>query len=153
MFSKLSMYWFSAVYALENSIGTVGDGMVPYMDLYPDQNVRISIGRLRKFFKSFSISYENPVYDVAERVEDMLYDRAITDLPRVRGTKNDKQVYYAEQVLFALFLKYYVTKHTKEGYEKIVGALFSEKIDWMESEVMKWTLGKEGIVRDVYVRP
>ncbi len=84
MFSKLSMYWFSSLYAIRGGIRTVGDGMVPYMDLYPDQNLRISIERLRRFFKKFGISYENPVYGISERVESMLYDRGITDFPEVR---------------------------------------------------------------------
>lgn len=152
MFSKLSMYWYSTLYALERSIGTVADGMVPYMELYPDQNARISIGKMREHFLRFGIAYENPVYDVAESVESMLYDRGITDFPNVRGTEDDKQVYYAEQVLFALFLKYYVTKHSMAGYERIVGELFGEKIDWMGSEVEKWRNG-DGTVLKKFYRP
>jgi hypothetical protein len=145
MFCKLSMYWYSALYALERGIATVGDGMVPYMDLYPDQNERISLKRLRAFFQAFGIRYENPVYDFSENVEQMLYDRGITDIPRVRGTENDLQVYYAEQVLFALFLKYFVTKHSKAGYERIVGALFDEKIAWMEEKVRNRQGAEEGV--------
>lgn len=137
-FCKLSMHWYSTVYCIENSIKTVADGVVPYMDIYPDQNAAISLGRLRRFYQRFGISYENPVYTVADKVEQFLYDKGITDTPVVRGTDEDKQVFYAEQVVFALFVKYYVQKHGKDGYEKVLSALFGEKIDFMERVIEEW---------------
>ncbi len=127
-FSKLSMHWRAAEYCLQNNIQTVGDGMVPYMDMYTDQNEEIALKRLREFYRSLGISYENPVFDRYQNTEEQLYARGITDQRWVRGTKDDRQVYYAEQVLFALFLKYYLKKHGQKKYEEIVGALYQEKI-------------------------
>lgn len=137
-FCKLSMHWYSAVYCIGNGIKTVADGVVPYMDIYPDQNAAISLGRLREFYQRLGISYENPVYAIAGKVEQLLYDKGIIDTPVVRGTEEDKQVFYAEQVVFALFVKYYTGKHGKDAYEKVLSALFGEKIDFMKRTIEGW---------------
>lgn len=134
-FSKLSMHWRSAVFCLENGITTVADGAVPYMGLYFDQNKTISIDRLKKFYASLGITYENPVFDVAEDVEQLLYDKGITNTPNVRGTENDKQIFYAEQVVFALFVKYYVGRHGMKRYEDVMSSLYDEKISRIEKEI------------------
>jgi len=137
-FSKLSMHWQSAILCLENDIKFVADGAVPYMDLYLDQNKKISIQRLVEFYKTFGITYENPVYNISENVEQMLYDKGITDTPNIRGTKDDKQIFYVEQVVFALFVKYYIQRHGRERYESIMSSLYNEKIQYMEQEIKKY---------------
>ena len=137
-FCKLAMHWFSCFYGIENGINTVCDGMVPYMDIYPDQNKTISLDRLKEFYQKFGITYANPVYETAEDVEQRLYDMGIIETPCIRGTERDKQVYYAEQVVFALFLKYYIDRHGKQKYEKVLSDLFKEKISRMETALEDW---------------
>lgn len=144
-FCKLAMHWRSAVYCLERGIKTVGDGAVPYMNAYPDQNKRIALESLERFYRSFGLAYENPVYDMAESVEERLYDLGVTETPRMRGTAQDKQVYYVEQVLFALFLKYYVDAHGWDAYEAVLRELFAEKIDFMRGAVERWLASAQGL--------
>ena len=143
-FCKLSMHWYSAVYSIENGIGTVADGVVPYMDLYPDQNAKISLDKLRGFYGGFGVRYENPVYAIADQAEQLLYDKGVTETPHVRGTENDQQVFYAEQVVFALFVKYYTERHGKDVYETVLSNLFDEKIDFMRQTVADWMKDSDG---------
>lgn len=131
-FSKLAMHWRAAEYCLQNKISNVGDGMVPYMHMYTDQNEEIALKRLREFYNSVGISYENPVYQRWQNAEQQLYDRGIINQPKIRGTKDDRQVYYAEQVLFALFLKYYLKTHGEKKYEDVVGQIYQERIDYIK---------------------
>lgn len=137
-FSKIAMHARVAAYCIEHGIQTVGDGMVPYMSLYPDQNRVIAIDAVQKFYASLGIIYENPVWDIAEDVEQMLYDKGVTDHPRVRGGAEDKQVFYAEQVLFALFAKYMTTKYGSEGYEQRLKPLFQERLTWLAGLIRAW---------------
>ncbi len=137
-FNKLYMHWLSAAYALRHGAGVVADGAVPYMHLYPDQNEHICLTPLRRFYQEIGIDYRNPVYHLADSVEQKLYDRGITETPEVRGTERDRQVYYLEQVILALFLKYYVTTHGEDGYEQVCGALWRDRIDYMLETVRAW---------------
>src|SRR3989344_1279555 len=137
-FSKIAMHARVAAYCLEHGITTVGDGMVPYMSLYPDQNRTIAIGAVRNFYTAFNIEYENPVWDIAEHTEQLLYDKGITNHPRVRGGEDDKQVFYAEQVLFALFAKYMTTRYGNSGYEGRLKPPFEERLWWLEGR--RWGL-------------
>lgn len=137
-FNKLYMHWLSAAYALDRGISIVADGAVPYMDLYPDQNEVICLGELRRFYEGLGIEYQNPVFHIADEVEQRLYDRGVAIHESVRGTHADKQVYYLEQIILALFLKYYVTTHGRDGYERVVGALWRDRIDYMRRTIAAW---------------
>lgn len=137
-FSKIAMHARVAAYCLEHGIKTTGDGMVPYMGLYPDQNRVIAIDAVRNFYAAFGIQYENPVWAVAEDVEQLLYDKGITNQPRVRGGEDDKQVFYAEQVLFALFAKYMTTKYGKDGYEQRLKPVFEDRLTWVRGLIKEW---------------
>jgi len=143
-FTKLAMHWRAAVYCIENGIEEVADGMVPYMHLYTDQNKEISLRRLKKFYQKFGINYVNPVYNSSDNVEQQLYDRGIIDHQNIRGTKDDRQVYYAEQILFALFLKYYLTAHGYDEYERVMGKIYDEKILFMENTLKDWVSFRRG---------
>lgn len=134
-FSKLAMHWYSAAYALKNGIAVVADGAVPYMRLYPDQNEKICLEPLRAMYAGFGIEYRNPVYGFPDGVEQALYDKGVTEHPSVRGTESDRQVFYSEQVLLALFLKYELSVRGMEGYEERVGRLFRNRIGMMEREI------------------
>lgn len=136
-FSKLSMHWRAAEYTLQNGINNIGDGMVPYMHMYTDQNEDIALNKLKEFYKSIGITYENPLYngDLYKNTEQRLYAKGITNQPLIRGTEKDRQVYYAEQVLFALFLKYYVGRHGQKKYEEVVGAIYRDKIEFIKSKL------------------
>lgn len=137
-FSKLAMHARVAAYCLERGIANVGDGMVPYMSVYPDQNRMIAIEPVRKFYAAFGITYENPVWTVAMQAEQLLYDKGITNQARVRGGEDDKQVFYAEQVLFALFAKYMTTKYGNDGYERLLNPLYEERLLWLSDLIREW---------------
>jgi AAA+ ATPase superfamily predicted ATPase len=87
---------------------------------------------LMGFCWKIGVEYLNPAYDCASSVEQRLYDRGIIETREVRGTQDDKQVFYAEQVLLALFLKYYLTRYSQEKYERVLKELYSNRIDLMQ---------------------
>ncbi|MCC6277600.1 MAG: 7-cyano-7-deazaguanine synthase [Oligoflexia bacterium] len=131
VFSKLAMHWTSAYLCKRYGISAVADGAVPYMDVYPDQNERIALSRLKEFFGKWGIEYFNPAYSVSDTIEQKLYDKGIIEVPEMRGTAKDKQVYYAEQVLLALFLKYYLTLHSQSKYEEVLGSIYENRLKMM----------------------
>lgn len=133
-FSKLAMFWASARYALDNGIRYVADGSVPYMALYPDQNPRVR-ERLRDFFSEFGLVYETPAFDRAADVEDLLYAKGITTAARVRGTDQDLQIFYLEQVLLALYLKFHLTAFGRDDYQAAIERLYDDKLRWIASQV------------------
>jgi hypothetical protein len=134
-FAKLSMHWFSAAYALHNGIQVVTDGAAPYMDMYPDQNEAIALRPLQTFYQELGIAYSNPIFGIADEVEQRLYDRGITLQASVRGTETDKQIFYVEQVVLALFVKYYMTAYSKEKYVEVMGKLFANRLDVMRGSI------------------
>jgi len=140
---KLSMHWHSLVFSLNEGIQVVADGSVPYMDIYPDQNKRIVVDNLRALYKDFDIEYLTPVYNIGEDVEKLLYDKGINNGPQVRGTINDKQIYCAEQVNFALFTKYFLSRHTKLEYEEQLHALYKEKMLYMKDTLKEYLAESE----------
>lgn len=127
-FSKIAMHWAAARIARDEKIDRVVDGSVPYMELYPDQNARIAHGPLRDFYSAFGVTHATPVFDRANDVELQLHDRGVLTEKNVRGTESDFQVYYLEQVLLALFLKFYLGLHTREDYEKRLARLYEERL-------------------------
>lgn len=147
-FSKLAMHWHSLVYCLQNDIHTVADGATPYMNVYPDQNKAICLDKLKIFYNKFGISHENPVWHLCDQAEQLIYDRGVTESPAIRGTSDDLQVFYAEQFVFALFVKYYTTKHGYEKYEKYLSNLYADKLSFMEDTVREWQSKGKGTLID-----
>lgn len=131
-FSKLAMHLCAADYALGKNVNIVVDGATPYMEHYPDQNKNIALSQLKDFYSLFSIAYDNPVFGIAEDVEQKLYDKGLTKHPQVRGTQKDKQVYYLEQVLFAFYIKYFITVHGKDLYVNRLADLYSNRLRLMQ---------------------
>jgi hypothetical protein len=134
-FSKLAMHWFSCLYCVKNGIEIVADGAVPYMNIYPDQNKIIALDQLREFYAAFRIDYQNPAYEVWDTIEERLFDKGITDQPEIRGTAKDTQVTYAEQVIFAFFLKYYVKRYGMTQYEKIMADLYADRLRLISRDI------------------
>lgn len=134
-FSKLAMHFYSALYAVENKISVVADGAVPYMKMYPDQNEIISMKRLYSFYGHLGIEYQNPVFNFGEEAEGLLFEKGISSSRKVRGTEKDRQVFYVEQVLLALFLKYYLSVHGFAKYEQVMSDLYEDRLSMILSEV------------------
>lgn len=134
-FSKLAMHWFSLSYALQNGIQIVADGAVPYMHLYPDQNREICLKPLGELYRRHGIEYRNPVYEISGEVEQRLYDRGLSDAPLTRGTEKDRQVFYAEQVILAMFIKYYTSTHGPEAYVGSLKELYADRLKMIESRL------------------
>ncbi|MBL7056146.1 hypothetical protein ISS07_04495 [Candidatus Woesearchaeota archaeon] len=143
---KLSFHWHSIIYCLNNNIKFIADGTVPYMSIYPDQNKRIIGKVLKDFYKSFGIDYLNPVYNIGQNVEKVLYDKGISSLPLIRGTQEDRQVYCGEQVSFAFFVKYFKTTYGMEKYENSLSGLYKEKIDFMKKTVQEYIDNKKNSI-------
>lgn len=127
-FSKIAMHWATAVYCQKNQINRVVDGSTSYMHMYPDQNQVIAHDNLKLFYQKLGITYETPVFNLTA-VEQKLYDRGITTQPQVRGTKDDLQVYYLEQVLLALFFKFYLTHRTMKQYEETLEKIYKNRLN------------------------
>jgi len=127
-FAKLSLHGAALEYCLEHKITTLYDGAVPYMYLYPDQ-ARIG-GRLyRNFHRRFGVSYESPVNGISRDVEALLFARGITPQPEMRGTSRDHQVFYAEQILFALWIRYSVARHGYRKHRERLRDLYAERLE------------------------
>lgn len=148
-FSKLSLHWRSLIYAIQNDIEVIADGAVPYMKLYLDQNQKIALNGFSALYQHFNIRHESPVWNLAEDVEQLLYNRGINKRPQVRGTEDDKQVFYAEQFIFALFAKYFCMKYGEDGYEKIMTKLYKEKFQFIQNETFAWKEGKGRFLPDL----
>ena len=127
-FSKIAMHWAAAIYCKKNQITRVVDGSTSYMNMYPDQNQTIAFDNLKDFYQKLGITYDTPVFNISE-VEQKLYDRGISTQPEVRGTKDDLQVYYLEQVLLALFLKFYLTHKTMKQYEEVLQRIYKNRLN------------------------
>jgi hypothetical protein len=130
-FTKIAMHWATAIYCKEHQITNVVDGSTPYMHMYPDQNHVIAHGNLKDFYKTLGINYETPIFSISDSVEQKLYDRGITTQPQVRGTDKDLQVFYLEQVLLALFLKFYLTVNSIEKYEAVLAKLYKNRLKFI----------------------
>ena len=68
---KLSMHIAMIAYCLENQIEQVSDGANRGMEIFPAQ-MDIIIEKLRDFYKTYGISYTNPVFDFAPPEEKSL---------------------------------------------------------------------------------
>ena len=146
IFSKLALHWRALVYALQNQIKCVADGAVPYMGPYPDQNAHIGGEQFASLYQYFGIKYENPVWEIADDVEQLLYDRGITSTPSIRGSSEDRQVFYAEQFVFALFVKYYKMKFGPSQYEDTMANIYTEKIRLIKMLTEEWLTGEKNII-------
>lgn len=148
-FSKLAMHLCSAAFAIKYNIETVADGSAHYMHMYPDQNERIALAPLKRFYQQFSIHHTSPVFNLQDSTDSILYDKGLSEHPEIRGTGWDKQVYYMEQVLFAFFHKYYTSIHGDEGYEKKLTALYENRLNLMSEILIKWQKGEDTCLREV----
>jgi len=135
-FAKISLHGAAARYCLQNHVSLVFDGAVPYMYLYPDQNPRIG-GRLyKKFYQSLGLRYESPVAALSLRVEELLFDRAITPSPTMRGTTRDRQVFYAEQIIFALWLKSSIACFGYRAHRRRLEAMYTDRLTWLKTRIL-----------------
>lgn len=136
-FSKLAFHWKAAEVALAENIEDVFDGGTGYMNMYPDQNRSIGFKNYQRFYKSLGLSYEQPLYDNNLEVEKNLYLVGLTQQERVRGTVEDRQVFYIEQVLLAHFLNYYLRVHGWDRYEEGMGKLYEEKVQFIQKQLSR----------------
>lgn len=141
-FTKLSLHWRALVYALENELTLVADGAVPYMSDYPDQSAEIALGRFGRMYGAFGLTYENPVWHVEVDVEPALHARGLIPRRSIRGSARDQQVYYAEQLVFALANQYLKRRHGRDGYDALMGHLYERKITVIEEAVRAWQEGR-----------
>jgi hypothetical protein len=134
-FSKLSMHWAALKYAKEHGITDIFDGGTNYMNMYPDQNINIGFNNYQKFYQHFGMSYAQPLYEKNLDVEENLYQVGLNPHKKIRGTADDKQVYYLEQALLAHFLNYYLTRHGWTQYEEKMEQLYATKIEYIKRQI------------------
>lgn len=130
-FSKIALHWAAAEYALKNSVKHVFDGGTSYMSMYPDQNRNIAFAAYQKLYASLGIEYGQPLYDDNLDVEEKLFLVGINPSIKIRGTADDKQVYYLEQSLFAHFLNFYLRWNSWQKYEETMNRLYDRKVDYV----------------------
>lgn len=130
-FSKIAMHWAAAHYCRQHNIHRIVDGSVSYMSMYPDQNRNIAHNHLKNFYAKLGIVYDTPIFAIADKAEEMLYDRGIITVPNVRGTDQDFQVYYLEQVLLALFLKFYLNHNSQAEYENVLSEIYENRLSYI----------------------
>lgn len=136
-FSKLAFHWKAAEIALAENIQDVFDGGTGYMNMYPDQNRNIGFKNYQRFYKELGLNYEQPLYKDNLDVEKNLFLVGLTHKEKVRGTLDDRQVFYIEQVLLAHFLNYYLNVHGWENYEEGLGKLYEEKIKFIQKQLSR----------------
>lgn len=134
---KLAMHWQTILYCMENSITDVCDGAVKEMSVFPTQNMDIALENTIKLYGDFNINYYNPVYEIGKDVEKILYDMQIIPSKKHKLTDADKQVVCSQQILFAKFVKYYLSEHSWDEYVKNLHDFYSEKINDIRNEISK----------------
>jgi hypothetical protein len=134
-FSKLSMHWAALRFARLFNIQHVFDGGTNYMNMYPDQNKNIGHKNYLKLYQEFGIQYEQPLYEDNLNVEENLYLVGLNSTKKVRGTADDKQVYYLEQALLAHFLNFYLTRHSWDQYEEQMEMLYADKVEYIKRQI------------------
>ncbi len=134
---KLAMHWQTILYCMERSIADVCDGAVKEMSVFPAQNKDIALENTIKLYGDFNINYYNPVYEIGKDVERTLYDMQIIPSRKHKLTDADKQVVCSQQILFAKFVKYYLSEHSWDEYVSNLHDFYSEKINDIRNEISK----------------
>lgn len=141
---KVSFHWRTLVYCLQNGITTVADGAVRVANVYPEQNEKILLKRLREVYATFGITYETPIYEEGEKTEALLYELRFNRKPKIKGTKDDIQIICEQQVLYAMFLRVALKCYDFETFENKMAAFYAEKLDMVESLTREWLEHREG---------
>lgn len=127
---KVAMHWRAAVFCLEQGVGIVADGAIKGNDHFAEQNPRILMPELRSFYAEFDLQVVHPVYDVGLDTEKELYRLGIHDTPDVKRTRADKQVVCSQHILFGMWMRKYLSKHSFEEYEAQSREYLTQKVDF-----------------------
>jgi hypothetical protein len=128
---KLSFHWRALHFCLDEKIPYLADGAVRTAHLYPEQNEVIMLGPLRRFYGAFGVTYENPIYEEGETVEQVLYDLRYARAPKVKGTKLDHQMTCQQQVLYAMFMRHTQPHVDFQAWENRMAPFYADKIGLM----------------------
>ena len=144
---KLSMHWRTLLYCLENGIRYAADGAVHGNEQFAEQNENVMMKPLIDFYGEHGITLVHPVWEHGLDTEAALYDLGITDTPRIKRTRKDKQVICTQHILFAAFMRKYLAKHSFEEYEAETTEYLNGKLDHMRSLTDEWVNNRSGRIK------
>lgn len=125
---KVALHWRNLLFCLEHGIRYASDGAVTGNEQFAEQNPRILMPELKAFYARFGITLIHPVYQTGLSTEEALYELGITEQRRTKMTKKDMQVVCTQHVLFANFMRVYLSRHGFEEYEQRARTYLKEKI-------------------------
>ncbi|MDP3543813.1 MAG: hypothetical protein Q8T11_15200 [Elusimicrobiota bacterium] len=125
---KVSMHWRMLLYCLEHGLTGASDGAAHGAEEYAEQNPRILMGDLAAFYRAFGVEKLSLSFRPGEDNEEVLYRRGIAESPSIKRTPEDEQVLCAQQALFAMTMRAYLSRRGFEDYEKEQRTYLAEKL-------------------------
>lgn len=126
---KVAMHWRNLVFCKEHDVGWAADGAAAGNEWFAEQNPRILVDNLRELYGEFGVSLLHPVFYEGLSTEHGLYELGIVDTPKVKRTREDKQVVCSQQIMLAMYMRKYLETHTFEEYEEMSRRYLEGKLD------------------------
>ncbi|MDD5656616.1 MAG: hypothetical protein PHF00_05105 [Elusimicrobia bacterium] len=135
---KLSFHWRTLTLCLEQGVRRVWDGAVRSAKVYPEQNETILLKPLGELYSRYGIRHETPIYEEGLQVEDELFHMGFHKRRKVKGTVFDQQLVCSQQVLFAMFLRWFLPGRSFAEYEAGLAGFYAEKINIIRELTDEW---------------
>lgn len=129
---KLAMHWRNLLFCVENGVKYAADGAVYGNEYFAEQNPKILMPALVDFYGRFGITLVHPVFEEGLNTEEELFELGITDARRVKRTAKDKQVICSQHIMFAAFMRKYLTNHSFDEYEANYRTYLQKKVDYIQ---------------------
>lgn len=129
---KVALHWRNLLFCLEHGITYASDGAAMGAEEFAEQNPRILMRELEAFYAHFGVTLLHPAYQEGLSTEEALYDLGVTDQKNIKRTTRDMQVVCTQQILFAMMMRVYLSRHTFGEYEAQARAYLVEKLDHLK---------------------
>lgn len=130
-FCKIAMHWRNLIFCIDNNIKFTADGASMESREYVEQNPKILMPEIKSMYNYFGITHMNPVYQDGLSTEKGNYELGIVEEPKIKRTKFERQILCSQHILFAMFLRIYLSKHTFAEYEERMKEYARPKIDYI----------------------
>jgi hypothetical protein len=141
---KVSLHWRNLLFCLEKGIKFAADGAVVDAEEFAEQNPRILMPELKKFYRHFGVELVHPVYQEGLSTEEALYDLGITEQAHIKRTAKDMQVICSQQIGFAMFMRTYLQWNSFEEYERTYRTYLKAKLDHITKLTEDYLANPEG---------
>ena len=134
----LAMHWRHLLYCLQNGICHASDGVAAGAEEFVEQNPRILMPMLKGLYARFKIAYENPVYQEGLSTDEELYRLGITEQSQVKRTPEDRQIICSQQILFAMTMRVFLSRHTFTEYEETSRRMLGEGTAYIREQTERY---------------